>query len=128
MRTNNIETVSNIQGFDNKTVKKESKNTVKEEQSILSQNRKKTLGKDISKKIKEEYKEFVEDTVKDMNDIVEKVREGLQFRIHEDTERLMIQVIDVKTREVIKELPPEDMLDLSARIQEMVGILIDEKV
>lgn len=63
-----------------------------------------------------------------MNDIVEKVREGLQFRIHEDTERLMIQVIDVKTREVIKELPPEDMLDLSARIQEMVGILIDEKV
>ena len=40
----------------------------------------------------------------------------------------MVQVIDVNTEEVIKELPPEEMLDLKARIHEMVGILIDEKV
>jgi len=40
----------------------------------------------------------------------------------------MVQIVDLKTQEVIKELPPEEMLDLEAKIHEMVGLLIDEKV
>lgn len=128
MRTNNVEAVSNIQGFVDKPVKNGNKNPVKDNQYILPQKQKNSLSRDINNKIKEEYIEIIEDTVEDMNDIVEKVREDLQFKIHEGTERLMVLVIDVNTREVIKELPPEEMLDLSARIQEMVGILIDEKV
>jgi len=41
---------------------------------------------------------------------------------------MMVKVVDLNTDEVIKELPPEEMLDLQARIHEMVGILIDETV
>ena len=77
---------------------------------------------------KKNLQEEIKESVKDVNEIVEKVKEGLSFQIHEDTEKLMVQVIDVNTEEVIKELPPEEMLDLEARIHEMVGILINEKV
>ena len=76
----------------------------------------------------QELEDEVRESVKDVNEIVDQVKEGLSFQIHEDTEELMVQVIDVNTDEVIKELPPEEMLDLKARIHEMVGILIDEKV
>lgn len=75
-----------------------------------------------------ELEEDVKESVKDINEIVEKVKEDLAFEIHDETERMMVKVVDRKTQEVIKELPPEEMLDLSARIHEMVGLLIDEKV
>jgi len=82
---------------------------------------------------KQEYSEQdledeVRESVKDINEIVDKVKEGLSFQIHEDTEKMMVKVVDLNTDEVIKELPPEEMLDLQARIHEIVGILIDETV
>jgi len=76
----------------------------------------------------QELEDEVRESVKDINEIVDKVKEGLSFQIHEDTEKMMVKVVDLKTDEVIKELPPEEMLDLQARIHEMVGILIDETV
>jgi len=51
-----------------------------------------------------------------------------QFRIHEATKRIMVQVIDQESGEVVNEIPPEKILDLVARIQELVGLLVDKKV
>lgn len=76
----------------------------------------------------QELEDEVRESVKDINEIVDKVKEGLSFQIHEDTEKMMVKVVDLNTDEVIKELPPEEMLDLQARIHEMIGILIDETV
>lgn len=52
----------------------------------------------------------------------------LRFDVYEDTNRVYVQIIDENTREVIKQIPPEEMLELSAKIQEMVGIMLDEYV
>lgn len=49
------------------------------------------------------------------------------FGIHEDTNRVMIKLVDKDTKEVIKELPPEKTLDMIAKVWEMAGILVDEK-
>ncbi len=49
------------------------------------------------------------------------------FGIHEDTQRVTIKIIDRKTKEVIKELPPEKTLDMIAKVWEMAGILVDER-
>src|SRR5690625_1938390 len=51
----------------------------------------------------------------------------LQFDIHEDTGRTMVRVVDRETDEVIREIPPEDVLDVVARINEMLGLLVDER-
>jgi len=75
-----------------------------------------------------ELEEDVKESVSDLNEIVKKVKEDLAFKIHDKTDKLMVQIVDLKTQEVIKELPPEEMLDLEAKIHEMVGLLIDEKV
>ena len=49
------------------------------------------------------------------------------FGIHEKTNRVTIKIIDKKTKDVIKELPPEKTLDLIAKAWEMAGLLVDEK-
>lgn len=51
----------------------------------------------------------------------------LDYRIHEDTNRVMVAVVDSKTDEVLREIPPESRLDVLARIQEFVGLLFDDQ-
>ncbi|MFW6378186.1 MAG: flagellar protein FlaG [Bacillota bacterium] len=122
MRTEGVDSLSSQQLLDNnnssETIKTNNKESNQETQSL----------QETKEYNKQELEEDVKESVKDVNEIVDKVKEDLSFQIHEDTEKLMVQVIDVKTEEIIKELPPEEMLDLEARIHEMVGILIDEKV
>lgn len=50
------------------------------------------------------------------------------FGIHEATNRLTIKIVDKDTKEVIKELPPEKTLDMIAKVWEIAGILVDEKL
>jgi len=52
----------------------------------------------------------------------------LSFSIHEGSERIWVRVIDRDTNEVVKEIPPEELLDVIASIRSMVGLLLDEKV
>lgn len=49
------------------------------------------------------------------------------FGIHEGTNRVTIKIVDKRTKEVIRELPPERTLDMIARVWEMAGLLVDEK-
>lgn len=52
----------------------------------------------------------------------------LQFRLDEATEAMQVQVVDHETDKVIKEIPPQEILDLMARIKEMVGWFLDERI
>ena len=49
------------------------------------------------------------------------------FGFHETTNRVMIKIVDKDTKEVIKEFPPEETLDMIAKVWELAGILVDEK-
>jgi len=53
---------------------------------------------------------------------------GLKFAVHTDTGRTKVTVTDRETGDLIREIPPEQVLDLMAKIDEMVGILFDEMV
>lgn len=59
---------------------------------------------------------------------LEVIDRGLEFSVHEDTNRVVVRVINRETQEVIKEIPPEKILDVIARIWEMIGLFVDEKV
>ena len=50
------------------------------------------------------------------------------FGIHDKTNRVTIKIIDKTTKEVIKEYPPEETLDMNAKVWEIAGILVDEKL
>ena len=51
---------------------------------------------------------------------------AILFSIDEDTGDTIIRIIDRETNEVIREIPPSEMLRLAARLTEIIGLLIDE--
>jgi len=52
---------------------------------------------------------------------------GCQFSYHEETKRVSITVVDKETNEVIREIPPEETLEMVEKMWELAGILVDEK-
>ncbi len=72
--------------------------------------------------------EAVQEIVDGLNQVLKAADKRLQFLVHDTTGRIYVKVIDKQTDEVIKEIPPEKILDLVGRIQELVGLLVDEKV
>ena len=65
--------------------------------------------------------------IAEMNRKINNSNEEAVFGVHEETNRIMIKILDKDTKEVIKEFPPEKTLDMIARLWEMAGILVDEK-
>ena len=50
-----------------------------------------------------------------------------EFSIHEKTKAIMVKVLDSETNEVIREIPPEKILDMVAKMWEMAGLIVDER-
>ena len=71
--------------------------------------------------------EQVRQTVDALNGFLKANESHIQFALHEKMKQLMVQVIDDRTQEVIKTFPPKELLDLAAKIRELVGALLDKK-
>ncbi len=54
-------------------------------------------------------------------------RTRCEFSYSEDTKRVSIKVLDQDTEEVIREIPPEETLEMIEKMWEMAGIMIDER-
>jgi flagellar protein FlaG len=73
-----------------------------------------------------EDNEKVRKAIADMTKNVKSNAEAV-FGIHDKTNRVTIKMVDKDTKKVIKEFPPEETLDMIARIWEVAGIMVDEK-
>lgn len=67
-------------------------------------------------------------------DALEKVNRSLvvsnrrfDISIHEKTNEILVKVIDTETNEVIREIPPEKILDMVAKLWELAGLFVDER-
>jgi flagellar protein FlaG len=52
----------------------------------------------------------------------------LEFEINRELDQVVVKVIDRETDKVIKELPPEALQRLHVRIQEAIGLLVDQEI
>ena len=68
--------------------------------------------------------ELVADVQKNLN-IMHNV--DLQFSVHKSSGQMMITVIDESTGKVVREIPSSEILELAARMDEMVGMIFDKK-
>jgi uncharacterized FlaG/YvyC family protein len=66
----------------------------------------------------------VADTQRNLNIMHDK---NLNFSVHQASGHIMVTVTDETTGEVIREIPSSELLNLAAKLDEMVGILFDEK-
>lgn len=72
-------------------------------------------------------KEQLEKAVSEANNHIVGVNAQFEYRIHEGTDRIMVKLIDTESHDVIREIPPEKMLDMVAEIWKRVGLVIDNQ-
>ncbi|HUL13931.1 MAG TPA: flagellar protein FlaG [Methylococcaceae bacterium] len=65
--------------------------------------------------------------VKNMNDFLQRVRRTLQFSMDEDSGKIVVQIKDQETDQVIRQIPPEFMLKLAEQMDKFKGLLFAEK-
>jgi len=64
---------------------------------------------------------------KAVSEINKKTNTEAVFGIHKETNHVIIKIIDKDTKKVLREYPPEETLDMIAKVWELAGILVDEK-
>lgn len=71
--------------------------------------------------------EDLQDALDQANKSFEPLNRHFEFSSHEKLDRTMVKVINTKTDEVIREIPPEKLVDMVANMLEIAGILVDER-
>lgn len=84
-------------------------------------------GNQQAKNIPQPNTDYLKKAIEEMNRKINNTNEEAVFGVHEDTNRIMIKIVDKDTKEIIKEFPPEKTLDMIAKVWEMAGLLVDEK-
>lgn len=70
----------------------------------------------------------VEQAVQDINAKIATSRQAhIKFSIDSDLGSVIVQVVDTKTDEVIRQIPPEEVVALQKRMTEMRGILFNKE-
>ena len=69
--------------------------------------------------------EFVSEMTKELNELMSKLNCNLEFQYHKEVNVMSVKMIDKKTNEVIKEYPPEEMVEGMIKAQEWLGAFLD---
>ena len=68
--------------------------------------------------------ELAADVMKNLN-IMHNV--DLQFSVHKASGKMMVTVVDESTGKVVREIPSQEILELAVKMDEMVGMIFDQK-
>jgi flagellar protein FlaG len=79
--------------------------------------------KDQTKLSQEELKELS----KALNHFLSLFNLETKLVYNKDAGQVVVQVIDKRTNEVIKQIPPEELLEVAKRIHDFVGLLLEKK-
>lgn len=71
-------------------------------------------------------REDLEKMVEELKTNTATIHRRLRFTMNEDHDRIVVKVVDARTDKVIKELPPESLQRVQARLKEAIGLLLDE--
>lgn len=70
----------------------------------------------------------LQEAIEDVQAAVDVFNRSLDFSVDKASGRFSVKVIDTLTEEVIREIPPEKVLKIAARMKELVGLLFDKKI
>ncbi|MDV6376951.1 flagellar protein FlaG [Sporosarcina sp. GW1-11] len=63
-----------------------------------------------------------------MNNFLESVNVQLRFKYHDKLNEYYVTIVDSKTDEVVREIPPKKLLDMHAAMKDFIGLLVDHKI
>lgn len=75
-------------------------------------------------------KNEIMDMTEALNEYTRDLQTNLGFSIREEGigKQIVVEIKNTDTNEVIKQFPPEEMLEIKARMEELVGLIFDQSV
>jgi flagellar protein FlaG len=67
----------------------------------------------------------VKNTVVAFNEVFEQADIGVRYRFEQDTDELVVTLVNRDTEEVLRQVPPEQILKMRQRLEELMGIIFD---
>ena len=71
--------------------------------------------------------ERVESAVSQISDYVQRFQRDLLFSIDEDSDRLVVKVVDSETQEVIRQIPSEETLRIAKNLDSPESLILREQ-
>lgn len=71
--------------------------------------------------------EELDQAIKAVNEFVKPFNNALNFSVDQESKTTVVKVIDQSTKEVIRQIPSEEMLALAKALDTMKGLLIQQK-
>ena len=68
----------------------------------------------------------VNNLVDALNSAARSVNQRVSFSFNEETNRVIMKVIDSGTNEVVREIPPKEMIRLLKHMHDLIGMFVDE--
>jgi flagellar protein FlaG len=76
---------------------------------------------------KQAEKGGLEQTVHDLNSLVQDLQRELRFSLHAESGEMVVQVLDGKTEDVIRQIPSEEVLQLRERLEQATGAIFKDR-
>jgi flagellar protein FlaG len=70
---------------------------------------------------------------KDLREAIKEIQKAvgnntnLQFSVDEDTGRMIVSVIDAETRQIVRQIPSEEVMRMARTVDRMQGLLVNGK-
>ncbi|WP_299072930.1 flagellar protein FlaG [Accumulibacter sp.] len=68
----------------------------------------------------------VEAAVKSVGEFVQPINSNLEFSVNDDTGQLVVKIIDRATKEVIRQMPSEEMLAIAKTLDSIKGLFVKQ--
>gem|GEM_PF-1912798 len=73
-------------------------------------------------------KDDIKSLVEKLNSSISTLNDSVKFSYSEDAKALVVKVIDSKTGQVIRQIPPEELIKLEASLSQSIGIIFNREV
>ena len=61
-----------------------------------------------------------------LNDIMRNINVDLQFQYHKEVNFMSVRMLDKKTGEILREIPPESMVEHMIKVHDWIGAFLDK--
>ena len=62
-----------------------------------------------------------------VNEALDALNRNLKVSVHKDTGQLIVRVTDPESGKLIRQLPPEQLLDAEVNIQKVIGLFVNDR-
>ena len=69
----------------------------------------------------------IDRVVQKAGEVVESIDPRLKFEIDDDTERVVVKIVNRESGEIIRQFPPEEVLELDKYLSGLKGLLLEER-